>query len=299
MPDSGDLTNAAAESITAYAHYFLRSSARSARMLHLYEQVLGCVARRQLAPEVLRDTLTKILQDRGAESAARAARLSARFFAGLATGATWLPGEAGTPPAFDPLDPIGWWQKLGAYVADRNARAVRDYHSRLAAGETGTTMARQIPEQLGQIASLGFELLGGLEELSAEIAEDYFQAVLARVKPIGFDGDVLDLAAGPGQVASTVMYVENTRDEPVVIHGSVGEVRRADGVGPAFPPDVALSPAALRIAPHAEAELRLSLRLDETIYEAGAPYLGALRILRGGEPYLDVPLRITADAREP
>jgi hypothetical protein len=311
VPESRDFANAAAESSTAYAHYLLRASIQSARTLHLAEQVLGCVARRQLAPEALRETLTRLLRNRGAESTAKAAGLIARFFGGLAASAAHLPVDAAPPPVFDPADPIGWFRKLGAYAVERNTRAVQDYQSliaRLAAGEMKPNELRQtmsefynrgIAEQLGQVARLWFELLGGLEDLSAHFAEEYLQAVLANAQPVGFDSDVLDLAAPLGQITSTVIYIENTREERSAVRCAVGEVRRADGVGSAFLPDVTVAPAELLLDRDGEAAVRLSLRLDETVYEADVSYIGALHILRDGESRLDVPLRITASEKEP
>jgi len=310
MAESRDFANAAAESSMAYAHYLLRGSVQSTRTLHLVEQVLGCVARGQLAPETLRETLTQVLQNRGAESTAKAAELSARFFAGLAASAAYLPADAAAPPEYDPGDPIGWFRKLGVYAAERNTRAVQDYQSLLARGAAGEmkpnelrqTMAafynRGVAEQLSHVARLWFELLGGLEDLSAHFAEEYLQAVLATVQPVGFDFDVLDLAAPLGQITSTVMYIENTRDERAVIRCAVSDVRRADGVGSAFMPDVTVAPAELLLDRDAEAEVRLWLRLDEAVYEADVPYIGALHILREGESRLDVPLRIIASAKE-
>jgi hypothetical protein len=311
MAESGDFANAAAEASTAYAHYLLRASIRSTRTLLLAEQVLGCVARRQLAPETLRGTLTRLLEDRSAESTAKAAELIARFFGGLATSAASLPADPAAPPEFDPVDPIGWFHELGKYAAERNTRAVQDYQSllaRCAAGEMKPNELRQtmaafykrgVAEQLGHVARLWFELLGGLEGLSAHFAEEYFQAVLASAQPLGFDSGVLDLAAPLGQITSTVMYLENKRQERSVIRCAVSEVRRADGVGSVFMPAVTVAPAELLLDRDAEAAVRLSLRLDEKIYEADVPYIGALHILRDGDSRLDVPLRITASAKEP
>lgn len=310
MAESYDFASAAAESSMAYTHYLLRASVHSARTLHLFEQVLGCLARRQLAPETLRETLTQVLQNRGAESTARAAELSARFFTGLAANAAYLPADAAAAPELDPLDPAGWFRKLGAYAVERNTRAVQEYQAllaRLAAGEMKPNEIRQpmaafyksgVAGQLGQVARLWFELLGGLEDLSGQVAEEYLQAALAQAQPLGFDSGVLDLAAPLGQTASTVMHIENTRDERAAVRCAAGDVRRADGVGAAFLPDVAVDPAELLLDRGAEAPVRLSLRLDEAVYEAGVPYIGALHILREGEPRLDVPLRITASARE-
>jgi hypothetical protein len=48
--------------------------------------------------------------------------------------------------------------------------------------------------------------------------------------------------------------------------------------------------------PEQEGSVRLSLTLDAAIYTAGADYVGAVQVLRHGEPRLDLPLRIRAAA---
>jgi hypothetical protein len=74
----------------------------------------------------------------------------------------------------------------------------------------------------------------------------------------------------------------------------VSDVRRADGVDPAFAPDVTFSPEPLELGPGEEARLLLTLRLDEASFVPDAPYVATLHITGHGEPRLEVPLRITA-----
>jgi hypothetical protein len=74
----------------------------------------------------------------------------------------------------------------------------------------------------------------------------------------------------------------------------VGDVRRKDGVGPAFLPDVSFAPELAELAPAEETRLVLTVRLDRGRYDTGALYVGMLRITDRGEPLLEVPLRITA-----
>src|SRR5689334_7589199 len=105
MAEIHDLASPAADVSTAIAHYLLRASIRSARTLHLFEQVVGCVARHQLDPDALRDMLTRTLEARGAAFVTKAAESKARFLAGLST-STWLPADDVAPPAFEPADSI-------------------------------------------------------------------------------------------------------------------------------------------------------------------------------------------------
>ena len=53
-----------------------------------------------------------------------------------------------------------------------------------------------------------------------------------------------------------------------------------------------VDPDGLMLDPSQEGSVRLSVVLDTAVYEPGADYIGAVYIIRHGEPRLDVPLRI-------
>lgn len=310
MAESGDLANAVAESSTAFAHYVLRTAAHSVRTLHLYEQVIGCVARRQIAPSAIRESLAALLQDQAAESAATAASVTTRFFVGLASCA-FLPAEEADPPpdVEADADAVEWFERLSEHAVKRDVRAVEIYLSqlaRLSAGETtpaefrrgiSVQHSRELAE-LSRVARLWFELLGDLDDLRARSAEEHLLGAIRNANPIGFDSDVIELAAPAGMTASKVVSLQNMRDEQAVVHCVLSDVRRADGVGPAFVPDIAITPAMLVIERNHEARIRLSVRLDETVYERDTPYIGALHMSRNGEPRIEVPLRITSQSKD-
>ena len=73
----------------------------------------------------------------------------------------------------------------------------------------------------------------------------------------------------------------------------MSDVRRADGVGPAFVPDLVMAPDAIILERDRDVGVHLSLWLDDTIYDAQSPYVGTFQIWRNDAPRLDVPLRIT------
>jgi hypothetical protein len=316
MPESRDWAQASTDWSTAYQHYLLRAAAQSARTLHLYEQVIGCVARRQLSPAVLREGLTEFLRDHGGQAAARTAALSARFFAGLASAAFLAMDDAGDEiplPEVDPSDLARSFERLGAYSMRANERALRWYGSQLAtlaAGEMAPAQFRKAmaaaygrvaAARLTRVAHLWFELLAGLEEIRTPFLDSYLLAALRKANPIGFDADsdfIVDLRAPLGATTSAEVRLENTRAEPAIIRCAVSEVRRADGVGRAFAPRIAIAPAELRLDRDGQSGVRLSLLLDENVFEADAPYVGLFHIFRDAEPSLDVPLRITATAKE-
>ena len=64
---------------------------------------------------------------------------------------------------------------------------------------------------------------------------------------------VVQLSSPIGASASAIVSLENTRSERAVIRCMVTDVRRADGVGPAFVPDVVFDPDSLMLDPDRKA----------------------------------------------
>jgi hypothetical protein len=285
----------------AYAHYLLRASQQTARTQSLYYLVLQRVSRGELSPATLRDALTAFAEQRGRDYGTRVADASARFFSGLVQIAV---GTSTPPPPYDPSDPYGWYQRLAAYTADLQRASVNAYREQLerAASEgTSATVAdeyaRRANEQVRALGRLYFELLERVAEIGSAGEEEYLRGVLAGASRMAADAPVVELTAPPGASASAVVSLENTRSDPAVIRCMVSDVRRADGVGPSFVPKIVVDPDGLMLEPEQEGSVRLSLALDVNVYTPGADYVGAIHVLRHGEPRLDLPLRIRAAAR--
>ena len=284
----------------AYAHYLLRAAQQTARTQSLSYLVLQRVSRGELSPATLRDALTAFAERRGGDYGTRVANASARFFSGLvqiAVGARTPP-----PPPYDPADPYGWYQRLTAYAADvqqRSLDAYREQLERAARGDGSASVAdeytRRAHEQVEALGRLYFELLETIGAIGAAGEEEFLRTVLANA-PADRDAPVVELTAPLGASASAVVSLENTRTDPAVIRCLVTDVRRADGIGPSFVPKIVVDPDGLMLDPEQEGSVRLSLTLDAAIYTAGADYVGAVQVLRHGEPRLDLPLRIRAAA---
>ena len=284
----------------AYAHYLLRAAQQTARTQSLSHLVLQRVSRGELSPATLRDALTAFAERRGGDYGTRVANASARFFSGLvqiAVGARTPP-----PPPYDPADPYGWYQRLTAYAADlqqRSLNAYREQLERAARGDGSASVAeeytRRAHEQVEALGRLYFELLETIGAIGAAGEEEFLRTVLANA-PADRDAPVVELTAPLGASASAVVSLENTRTDPAVIRCLVTDVRRADGIGPSFVPKIVVDPDGLMLDPEQEGSVRLSLTLDAAIYTAGADYVGAVQVLRHGEPRLDLPLRIRAAA---
>jgi len=284
----------------AYAHYLLRAAQQTARTQSLSYLVLQRVSRGELSPATLRDALTAFAERRGGDYGTRVANASARFFSGLvqiAVGARTPP-----PPPYDPADPYGWYQRLTAYAADvqqRSLDAYREQLERAARGDGSASVAeeytRRAHEQVEALGRLYFELLETIGAIGAAGEEEFLRNVLANA-PADRDAPVVELTAPLGASASAVVSLENTRTDPAVIRCLVTDVRRADGIGPSFVPKIVVDPDGLMLDPEQEGSVRLSLTLDAAIYTAGADYVGAVQVLRHGEPRLDLPLHIRAAA---
>lgn len=256
----GDAYTSSSDWLNACTDYLLRASIRSARVLDLHAQLLGCVGRGRIAPQRLQGSMTRQLETLGPAHAARAGELVAR-----------------------------WREQLGALAGvpavEEDAAALMGW------------VARPLDLSLERAARHWFELLDGLGAAEADLLAGLLSAALDAVGPADLDdpGAVI-LAAASGATASAVVSLTNTRDARARLRCTVGDVRRADGVGPAFVPRVEIAPARLDLAPGQADDVRLSLRLDADVYVAGSPYLGTLCVSRRGEAPLDLPLQIAVTA---
>lgn len=138
-----------------------------------------------------------------------------------------------------------------------------------------------------------FEFLGALDEERGRFAEAYLIDVLRRANPIGFHGDVVELSGPMNAHLTTTVTLDNTLTDRAVLHCGVSDVRRADGVGPAFIPALVFAPEEIIVEGADDAQLSISLWLDAAVYHTQSPYVGSLHISRDDAPRLDIPLRIT------
>jgi hypothetical protein len=283
---------------------------------------MDLVARGVLAPTVFQEMMTSFVQARGAVYTEQLAELSMRFFSGLVQVSTAysndlaelvMPGletPLSPPPAYDPANPVRWYQELFYYASQLSARSVEAYQAlleRVASGDvkpsrlqevSSSYLEQRLPELLNRLSSLYFDLLNGLNDLRAGYEEEYLNGILSAANRAGKESDfAINMVAPLGETATASLSLANTRSEPSTIRYTASTVRRADGVGPAFPPKITFNPAVLELQPGQEAGLSLSLRLDEADYEPQVLYVGSLQIVQHGEPTVEVPLRITATRR--
>jgi len=274
MAESREFAAAASECSTAYALYIMRAAAHAARSGQLFEQVIGCVARRQLSPEALEGSLTTFLTAHESAMAVEVQGAVARFVAALEASVI-LSTEIVTSYR-SRIDSV----IAGDATPDEQRRAIRkDYN-------------RGVSREISRLATCWFELLGALDDVRAKATEQYLLEALRSATPIGLGGDRVELAGRLKSTASTTVSLENTRQERVLLRCTVSDVRRADAIGPSFVPKIVLTPSEIVLEAERTANLGVSLWLDETIFESGTRYVGSLHISRDGGDRQDVPLSI-------
>ena len=282
MADSRAFSGAAEETAMAYARSLLRTGVASAHALHLNDQLISCVARHQVSPASFQRSLARFAQARGADLASDASRAAEAFISGL------------TASAFLPVDDD---ESLTGAVEAHFARLAAVARGEMTPNELRRVTTRRlntaVADELSRAAGVWFEFLGTLDEQRGRFAEECLMTVLRSVDPVGFHGDVVEIAGPVNTTISTVVTFDGALADRAILRCGVSDVRRADGVGPAFMPDLLLTPDQIVVERARDARLSLSLWLDQAIYEQGSPYVGALHITRDGAPRLEIPLRIT------
>jgi hypothetical protein len=309
----------AAEWFRAYTQYLKQSSDQSAGTVELYQRLSDQMARGEIAPNAAQDMLMGFMHVRGTAYNDELNSLLMRFFTALVTVATdyarelgdaVLPGirvPAPPEPPRDASDPAAWFAELGDY-AQRLSRSIasgyRALLERAAAGEVSPEgvertvaghLQSRLPEYLVKLSQLYFEILTGLGELRLRAEREFLSGVLERSDPQAVEPLFeLRLEAPIGDEASASVSITNTRAGTAQIRCRLGEVRRADAVGPAFQPELRFSSDGLELPAGAETDLEVRLRLDPEHFEPGVVYVGSLEISGHGDELLEVPLRISA-----
>lgn len=300
---------------TSYTQFLSRSAALSARSLKLYQEALERVSQGKLPPTVFQDHLPRFVQAHAAEYTTRVAEVGAHFLSEvmrLGASVAQQPPDSQTatepkivPPRFDVSNPSRWFEQLGEYAGQLNARAMKAYRTqldRVAAGETTPSeaqhhstdyLARQLPDYLQQMTQLYMDLLGRLNDIRTSYEETYFRGMLASANREESEVPVsLTLTGFAGAIVTASLSVTNTTAHRTAIVCQITDVRRSDGIGPAFVPALVIFPETLELAPDEEGTLTVSLHLDPQQYDPGASYTGALHISGGPDLQVEVQLRI-------
>ena len=132
-------------------------------------------------------------------------------------------------------------------------------------------------------------MLNGLDEANTAFGVDYLRSITRRAER----PDSIELGGRLGESVRVRLLVAN--DEPVSapMRCAITDVRREDGVGPAFEPEVTITPAAFDLAPGAEVPVACSLLLSD-VFAPDVTYVGEFRVLTDTATVLEIPLRVRA-----
>jgi hypothetical protein len=231
--------------------------AASVRTFDLFSQVLHCASRGQLTPATIDVTLREFAIARGSEYTNSLTRVAEEFVNGV-------------------IDVMG----------GRSVSGPSEW--------TEPTETTGPPHELfARLTRLYFEVLTRFTDLQTTQIDDCLRALLDTAGA-GAGSGALALRAPLGGTAASSLIVENSGSEPLLVSCLATAVRRADGVGPAFVPAIALTPLEDTVGPGEELRVTTALSLDPGVYEPDVLYIGALRLMRQQSLHLEVPLHITA-----
>ncbi len=288
--------------MSRYQDYVERKVASSLETREIYDRLLRRVASGELDPKTLDRGLNSFLQINGPEYAKGVADLSMRFLAGIVQAASRdsyelfdevASGTLEPPPEPLELDPTDWADWVPRLIeAAEQAReaptnALRVVLGRVASGELDPEAVermmlersrQQIPASVTRLAGLYIEMLTGLEEANTAFGMDYLRSVARR----DAQADSIELGGGLGDSVQVRFVVTN--DEPVdaAMRCAIVDLRREDGIGPAFEPEVTITPDHFELAPDTDVQVACSLLLTD-IFVPGVTYVGELLILTDTE----------------
>ena len=303
-----------------YAEYLAASSRRASRNAELTRQLMRRLARGEVSPTVVETAHLAFLSGTASRTADELADATVQFLAGLVSAEdrqAWelvdavAPGLAPPPdeaaPGFGPGAWTGWLQQLTDHAAQRRnirVQTLRSLLDRVAAGEIDpgqvqpaaaeAVAAGRAPAAIGAVVELYFTLLDRLDAIHAEYTTGYLENVLGLVGGPTPAGETLHLVAPLGGTASVRFAVVNSGAEDTPVRSVLTDVRRADGVGPAFDLDATVTPDSFVLRTGSEDVLTLSVRLWAHQFTVGPEYEGNLRVLGPAGSLVELPLRLRA-----
>jgi hypothetical protein len=301
MAESRDFTSAEAATSAACARYLLHSALDATEQLHRYQQLMGAVARGQISPARVERHITHAAHS---SAAADEAERAVAAFVDSFTHCCFVPSEAAMT-ADDTRDADELDERMDARVIMRHQHALDAFTAQIAALAEPTVSAGARRRALTRVqhasanqlisdaAAQWFTVLSAIGSAQSRTLAPALLDVLRQTQPVGFDGHVVELAGRISEHTSTSIAIENERDSATSVQFSVSDVRRADGVGPAFASAIAITPEQVFLDAHAGSAVTLSVALDAKRFTPGASYVGALRVVHDDGVILEIPLRIT------
>jgi hypothetical protein len=298
--------------LSRYQEYVERKIASSRATQDTYSLLLDRIASGDVDPKVLERSTNWFWHAYWPDHAEAIADLTMRFLAGVvrlsleqsrelvdefAPDVTAL-SRIEVPEA-DPADWATWLSQLiDAAERERSAqrRALQSAmeqaaHAEQAGDAAPSSERRPNPSTVTQLAALCFDVLAGLDGVNADLGLRYLRTVIPDDR-----SDTVELTGALGESVECGFIVSNDQPHPATVRCDVTEVRREDGIGPAFESSAVITPADLQLPPEGSARISCSIPLTE-LFVPGATYVGELRVLVDAHEVLRIPIHIRATER--
>lgn len=301
MAESRDFSLAEAATSAACAQYLLHSALDATQLLHRYQQLMGAVARRQISAAHAEENIARTAHS--AAAADETERAVAAFVESFAQ-CCFVPNEtAATTDVATKAAELD--EGMDTRVIMRHQHARDAYTAQIAAlaeptvsaGARRRALTRSHNASSNQLisdaAAQWFTVLSAISGAQSRALAPALLETLRQIQPVGFDGHVVELAGDLSEQVSTSITVENERDTATAVQFTVSDVRRADGIGPAFAPPVTITPAHAFLDAREISTVAVSVALDAARFADCTSYVGALRVSHDDGAAVDIPLRIT------
>ncbi len=295
MPDARQFALAEAATSAAWTAFAMRSALDTTQFAQRYTQVVAAIGRRQLTPDQVEHAIAE-----SADWSAVAHEVAGAMvaFVDALSQRALLPVEHADASSAEPVSDRR--DIASSHRAD--ATALTDLLTKLATPDVSLAARRRAlsrlnrsaaNQTLGAAATAWFAMLDAVRSASLRTMNPALLTVLRAARPIGYDGAVIELQGPIATHATAQLDIENTLDRPASLRCGCHEVRRSDGIGPAFTPELTVTPGQQTLGARAEGGIVLALWLDESQFDAQATYVGALKVESDGGTTRLIPLRIT------
>jgi hypothetical protein len=304
---TSEANQTAAEWQARFGRYLEHSAESLKRTAELNRELVKRIACGDIAPVIVESQLAAFMATRAASFAEEMADVTTEFLARLVGVNSWYartlveharPGGAATTgvqaPRIDRTS-IDWFERLNDHAKAETA-ALQQLLSERQAPEG--IDADDLPTTLAVTADVFLDVLTRLEDINTTYGHRYLEAVLGLTRESDKACTTLHAVAPIGETATVRFAVRNNTDERADIRCVLTDVRRSDGVGPAFEPDATIMPNGFGLAAGEEEVLTFSVRLAGSDFTAGPVYSGGIRVMGVGDSVVDIPVDLRASMAE-
>ena len=301
MADSRDFSLAEAATSAACTRFLLHSALDATELLHRYQQLMGAVARRQVSPALVGQHIARAVHSTTpADDLQRAVRAFVESFTRVCFVTNAAVDTDDVASRSDELD-----AGVDASVIMRHQRALHSFTAQVAAlaeptvsaGARRRALTRSEYSSANQLishaATQWFTVLSAITGAQSRALLPALLASLREAQPVGYDGHVLELSGSVPSRVSTALTIDNERNAATSVRCTATDVRRADGVGPAFVPPVTITPEVTQLAAKQSGTIEVAVHLDAQLFADRTSYVGAVQVSHADGTTVDIPLRIT------